>query len=380
MERNKEKSKILIVDDEKVNIDVLVGLLTPEYRVVAAKSGMQAFKRLEKPPLPDLILLDIMMPEMGGYEVCKRLKNDPLTTDIPVIFVTAKGETEDETRGLELGAIDYLTKPLSPPIVKARVDNHIELKLIREDLKRQNEVLKENMKLREDIEHITRHDLKTPLSGIISIPQILLSDDRIPSEHIKLLESMRKCGYQMLDMINQSLNMVKMEQGTYTLTPSYIDFHNIIKRAISDLKDETDIRKCVFKTLIDNHEASSEEQFMVIGEELLCYSMTANLIKNAVEASPREAVIQVCLDNSPDQGVRIQFNNQGMVPKEIQKNFFEKYVTSKKQGTGLGTYSARLIAETMKGTIQMQTDETTGTTITVCLPTEEVLKDILNNN
>jgi sigma-B regulation protein RsbU (phosphoserine phosphatase) len=123
-----EQQKILVVDDERLNINVLVDLLKPDYKMMAAKNGEQALKavRIAKPP--DLILLDIMMPEMDGYEVCRRLKADETTRDIPVIFVTAMGETSDETKGLEVGAVDYLTKPISPPIVQARVKTHLALR------------------------------------------------------------------------------------------------------------------------------------------------------------------------------------------------------------------------------------------------------------
>jgi sigma-B regulation protein RsbU (phosphoserine phosphatase) len=123
-----EQQKILVVDDERLNINVLVDLLKPNYKMMAAKSGEQALKAVQIANPPDLILLDIMMPEMDGYEVCRRLKADEATRDIPVIFVTAMGETKDETKGLELGAVDYLTKPISPPIVEARVKTHLALR------------------------------------------------------------------------------------------------------------------------------------------------------------------------------------------------------------------------------------------------------------
>jgi len=122
------KAKVLIVDDEKINLDVLICLLKPYYRTVAAKSGEQAFKRLEIPPLPDLILLDIMMPGMDGYEVCRKLKDDNATRDIPVIFITGKNDEQDEAKGFQAGAVDYITKPFSPLIALARVKTHIELK------------------------------------------------------------------------------------------------------------------------------------------------------------------------------------------------------------------------------------------------------------
>ncbi len=122
-----KQHQILVVDDAKENIEILFALLQDQYKMVAAVSGEKALKKAVKLK-PDLILLDILMPEMDGYEVCRRLKSRPETRDIPVIFVSAMSETGDETKGLELGAVDYLTKPVSPPIVKARVKNILRLR------------------------------------------------------------------------------------------------------------------------------------------------------------------------------------------------------------------------------------------------------------
>ncbi|MFC1650884.1 response regulator, partial [Candidatus Latescibacterota bacterium] len=117
---------ILIVDDTPENIDVLVGILSDEYKIKVALNGEKALQIVVTSP-PDLILLDIMMPGMDGYEVCRRLKKSAFTRKIPIIFVTAKGETKDETQGFDLGAVDYITKPVSPPIVKARIKTHLTL-------------------------------------------------------------------------------------------------------------------------------------------------------------------------------------------------------------------------------------------------------------
>ena len=138
--RNISDCTILVVDDAELNLDIMVAVLGDEYDVAVAMDGRTALEDIEENP-PDLILLDVMMPEMDGYEVCRRLKADPRFQEIPVIFVTAMGETEDETQGLELGAIDYIVKPISPPIVKARVKNHLTLKLAQEELEKQNETL-----------------------------------------------------------------------------------------------------------------------------------------------------------------------------------------------------------------------------------------------
>ncbi|HAT51222.1 MAG: PleD family two-component system response regulator [Nitrospirae bacterium] len=122
------KPKLLIVDDEKINLDILTGLLSQEYRTVIAKDGVQALKRLETVPLPDLVLLDVTMPGMDGFEICRRMKANLLTHNIPVIFVTSRTGEDDETLGFDVGAVDYITKPFHPAIVRARVRTHVELK------------------------------------------------------------------------------------------------------------------------------------------------------------------------------------------------------------------------------------------------------------
>jgi len=121
------RQTILIIDDTPINIRVLSELFEQECEILFATNGEDGL-RLAHSSRPDLILLDIMMPKMDGYEVCRRLKSDPLTEDIPVVFVTALGEEKDEAKGLELGAIDYIIKPITPLIVKARIHNHLELK------------------------------------------------------------------------------------------------------------------------------------------------------------------------------------------------------------------------------------------------------------
>jgi len=135
------KSTILVVDDVPENIEVLGELLQPAYRVRAAQSGVRALQVARTHPIPDLILLDVMMPGMDGYAVFAALRDDPLTRDIPVIFVTALDGLQEEEKGLELGAVDYISKPLRPTIVQARVRIQLELKRARDRLRDQNHFL-----------------------------------------------------------------------------------------------------------------------------------------------------------------------------------------------------------------------------------------------
>lgn len=143
-----EKPVVLVVDDTPDNLSLMSGLLKDHYKVKIANSGERALKVAASDSPPDIILLDIMMPEMDGYEVLRRLRADSKTSDIPVIFLTAKAETEDERYGLELGAVDYITKPVSPPIVLARLKTHLALKQARDFLKDKNEYLEAEVQRR----------------------------------------------------------------------------------------------------------------------------------------------------------------------------------------------------------------------------------------
>jgi len=158
-----EKSSLLVVDDIPDNLTLMSSLLKDEYKVKVANSGERALTIARSGTPPDLILLDIMMPEMDGYEVCRRLKADPATRHIPVIFLTAKAEVGDETRGLELGAVDYITKPISPPIVLARVKTHLAMKIVQDFLRDQNAFLEAEVTKRtrevELIQDVTVHTL-----------------------------------------------------------------------------------------------------------------------------------------------------------------------------------------------------------------------------
>jgi phosphoserine phosphatase RsbU/P len=129
-----QKKTVLVVDDAPSNIHIVNSILADLYRVRIATNGTKALELAKSTPAPDLILLDVMMPGMDGYEVCSRLKGDPETRDIPVIFLTAQTEIQDETRGFEVGAVDYIHKPFSPPVVKARVQTHLAVRGMRQQL------------------------------------------------------------------------------------------------------------------------------------------------------------------------------------------------------------------------------------------------------
>ncbi len=150
--KNAEAKTVLLVDDAPANIQIVNSILKGTYKIQIATSGEKALKIANQSPPPDLILLDVMMPEMDGYEVCSRLKSAANTRDIPVIFLTGQTETDDETRGFEVGAVDYIHKPFSPAVVKARVHTHLVLRGIREQLASQLLIIKQEMETARQIQ------------------------------------------------------------------------------------------------------------------------------------------------------------------------------------------------------------------------------------
>jgi sigma-B regulation protein RsbU (phosphoserine phosphatase) len=170
------KPRILVVDDTPANIKILADLLRKDYLLSVATGGADALEIAQSEDRPDLVLLDIMMPEMDGYEVCRRLKADPRTQDVPVIFVTAMSEIDDETRGFSLGAVDYITKPVRPPIVKARVAAHIELALARQTLAAQNRVLRESLAMAARVQRSLLPRVPASLPGLDAAGRMIPCD------------------------------------------------------------------------------------------------------------------------------------------------------------------------------------------------------------
>lgn len=194
------KTTILVIDDVVENIKIMANGLKSEYRVIAATNGREALKCAAADPAPDLILLDIMMPEMDGYEVCRRLKADAHTKKIPVIFISAMREEQDETQGLELGAVDYIQKPFSLPIVKARIHTHLKLKSYHDNLEEQVRSRTEELhstlqKLQEAHEQLNTAHKWIRSSYIESIYRLTLASeykDEDTGEHIKRVSQYAK--------------------------------------------------------------------------------------------------------------------------------------------------------------------------------------------
>ncbi len=221
-----KKSTILVVDDQSENLTVMHGLLKDHYRVIVANHGTRALAlaRAENPP--GLILLDVMMPEMDGFEVCRQLKADPATTEIPVVFLTAKNDIADETLGFELGAVDYITKPISPPLVLARVKTHLLLKAAADFLRDQNQYLET------EVANRTREIGTIQDVTIIAMASLAETRDNETGNHIRRTQNFVKILAEQLQ---------QHPRFAHYLTPSQIEIlhksaplHDIGKVGIPD--------------------------------------------------------------------------------------------------------------------------------------------------
>ena len=221
--------------------------------------------------------------------------------------------------------------------------------------------------LKEDIERISRHDLKAPLTGIIGIPDILADSLELTDHNREMLMYIKQSGYKMLRLINMSLDLYKMETGVYMYTPATVKFGSVLWSVLDELGSLFSAKVATAHVQVDGTSLERGQELMIESDELLQYSLLGNLIANAAEASPQGGIVSV--DIRTGKIVEVRIHNMGTVPVEIRDTFFDKYVTSgKRHGTGLGSYSARLMVETMGGTISMQTDEEQGTTLLISLP------------
>lgn len=357
---------ILIVDDTPDNLMLLSQLFKGEYRVRLAQTGAKALEFVTSDDPPDLVLLDVMMPQMDGFEVARAMREHPSSETIPIIFVTAMASSDARLKGLDLGAVDYITKPIDPETLKPRVRNFMRYVQLRRDLQAEYDSMVEAAQLREDVERITRHDLKGPLAGALGLMQALIDDDSIGRRQVEQLRLMEESVMQVLNMVNLSSELYKIETGRFELRAAPVRVGELLRR-IAEM-DRVTFSEKGLSISVDTDVPVGAEMPKAMGDATLCYSAFQNLLKNACEAAPAASKITIQLfDESP---LRILIRNTGAVPMAIRERFFDKFVTSgKPTGTGLGTYSARLLLEAQQGSVSLSVSDAANTTeICVLLP------------
>jgi PAS domain S-box-containing protein len=223
----------------------------------------------------------------------------------------------------------------------------------------QEEQLRAAVRLREEVERMSRHDLKTPLNSVIAMARLLREGRALAREDEELLGSIERAGYRVLNMVNLSLDLFRMEQGSYEFRPRPVDLGAVARRVAGDLEKQARSKGVTVEVGAAPGAAH--------GEELLCYSLLANLVKNAIEAAPDGGAVRVTFE-AGGEALLTRVHNDGAVPDEVRPRFFHKYVTAGKSGgMGLGAYSARLMARVQQGDITLESSQERGTTVTVRL-------------
>ncbi len=359
---------IIIVDDTPENLTVLRDLLTREgYRVRPVLQGEMALRIARKEP-PDLILLDVLMPGLNGYETCERLKADPLTADCPVLFISALDGTSDKVRGFQAGGLDYITKPFRQEEVLARVRTHLALRTAQKMLKAQNAALVAAANLQADVERILRHDLRGPLANIIAFSELIAQESGAATQTKENAQIISGAAYSALSMVHGSFDLLRMERGSYQLQAETFAVRDLLQQIFREMSAVA--RQKSISLRISDESGADEPGFLIAGERLLTRSLFYNLLKNAIEASPVAGEVHVSLAcRAAERMVEVRLHNFGEVPETLRENFFEKYATANKLGgSGLGTYSARLMALTQGGSISLDASTPGQTILAVILP------------
>lgn len=359
-----KSQQILIVDDTPQNIKVLGQILSEEgYRIIIANNGIQTLKVVEK-IIPDLILLDIMMPEMDGFETCRRLKENSITSEIPVIFLTAKVENDDIIKGFDLGAVDYITKPFNPSELLRRVKTHLELK-------EKTSKLIESNKNNQELIHILTHDLNNPISSIYSVLKMADYDTEILN---KLKGMLQIAVDNSLSIINNVRQASSIEDGKLRLELEYFNLKPLIDESLLILDKKINEKRIKINLSVP------DSLIVLIERGAFINSVLSNIISNAVKFSNFDSVIDVSAEKVKNE-VLVTVRDHGIgMPEGILNNLFNmKKPTSRKGtngeiGTGYGMPLVKKFIDKLKGRIEVSTlekpDENHGTTVRIYLKTK----------
>lgn len=341
---------ILAVDDTPANLSLLVGILKAcGYRVRPVPSGELALQAAKADP-PDLVLLDISMPAMDGFEVCTRLKSDPRLADIPVIFLTAHTEVSEKVKAFSAGGVDYVTKPFQSEEIHARVATHLELCRQKRELAESYRRLSELERMRETLVHMIVHDLRSPLGAISGLLQLLsLESSALPAQAREDIGQCLASTTKMTTMITAMLDVSKFESAAMKLTLVSCDLLRIAREVVSDMRGLAIDRQVTVEP------ASMTEP--VVADATLLARVVQNLLGNALRFTQRNGHVRIAIAPAGD-GIRLSMTDEGPgVPEELRDRIFEKFVAvtpeAQKRGysTGLGLAFCRMAIEAHGGAI-----------------------------
>jgi two-component system sensor histidine kinase/response regulator len=369
--------RLLIVDDIPVNCDILSRRLQRQkYQVAAANSGAQALAMLDTEAF-DLIFLDVMMPEMDGYEVLRRLKASPKHRDIPVIMISALDEMESVVRCIELGAEDYLPKPFNPVLLLARTNACLEKKHLRDREKQLLQESQENYRrlqeteaMRDSLTHMIVHDLRTPLTSLLTGLQTIEALGPLDALQSEFLGIAVSGGQTLLSMINNLLDIHKMESGQMELSRELLPPAVVLEAATAQV-----LPLIRAEGLTLEHDIPTDLPILRADEEKL-RRVLVNLLGNAIKFTPAGGQIHLTaryMADSPAVAFSVRDTGPG-IPEDAWERIFEKFGqvaahgTSRYVSTGLGLTFCKMAVEAHGGTITVESTLGIGSIFTFCIP------------
>ena len=357
------KNSVLIVDDEEANIIALTHILNPDYTVLAVMDGQDAIKIAEEFN-PDVILLDIIMPDMDGYAVLTNLKNSDLTKHIPVIIITGLNNLSDEEKGLSLGAADYISKPFGTAVVKLRVQNQINI-INQTRLVIEKEIAEKGSRAKSDFLSHMSHEIRTPLNAIIGMINIGLNTGDFEKKNYCLRRA-DSASKHLLGIVNDILDMSKIESDIFELSYNEIDFEEMLMNIINVANVRAEEKK---QTLIIN--INKNVPNFIESDELHLSQVITNLLSNAVKFTPEKGMVTLNIEKISETGDEIELQVEVIdtgigISKEQQSRifvpFFQVDASIKKNygGTGLGLVITKKIVNMMGGDIFLESEPQMG--------------------
>ncbi|MEH2162875.1 MAG: response regulator [Nostoc sp.] len=347
---------ILLVDDEPDNFEVISGILyNCSYRLGYASSGVSALEWLKRSQ-PDVILLDVMMPELDGIEVCRRIKANPSWKHIPIIMVTALNLKEELAHCLESGADDFLSKPVSALELRARIRSMLRIK-------QQSDALKASLQLRSDMANMIVHDLRNPLTSIVLSCE-MLERANLPDQCQTRINRIKVAEQQLRSLTESLLLMAKLESGKMILNLEEIELSRLVNSCMSDMQ------AIAAQKMIQMIPDLPEPERPICADKLVMRRVLDNLLLNAIKFSPSRSQVTVQVNYLDDMSTQIRVIDMGVgITDELKQRVFEKYeigtLMENIEQVGLGLAFCQMAIEAHGGRISVEDNQPQGSVILI---------------
>lgn len=366
---------VLIVDDNPNNIKLLASILNKlSYKTGFAMNGQETLSFLEE-NIPILILLDIMMPDMSGYEVCQKIKENPKLKDIPIIFLTAKSEKEDIVKGFELGAVDYISKPFNSAELKMRIKNHVELQQNKIKIINLNENLKKANDTKNKFFSIIAHDLRGPIGNIKQYLIFLLEmfNDMTKKEILDAIKTLKDVSDNTYKFLDDLLTWAYSQKETISFNPEKNNLYNLVENNIKLLKPLADKKQIILKSNLSNNT-------MAIFDLNMINTIIRNLISNSIKYTGKNGEINISsVKKNNFLEITVSDNGIGMKQDKIDNLFridikkFSEKGTEGETGTGLGLILCKEFIDKHQGNIIVESQLGIGSSFTFTVPETDYL-------